>query len=190
MGRDVTLAIGCTTDEMMAFMLGDAELWSFDEDGLQRRAHELIGADGAKVVAAYRAVRPEESPTSLWIAIATDAQMRIPHVRIAEAKLKGGGSAPYMYLFAWGHPDPTGRVRSPHGLDMPYFFDNLDKAPAADGPHAGPLARATSGSLAALARTGRPVRRRRHRPQGPRSSPRRGPPVPPRRATTAPHRPS
>ncbi len=43
-----------------------------------------------------------------------------------------------------------------HGLDMPYFFDNVDKAPLADGPHAEPLTRAASGSLVALARHGTP----------------------------------
>ena len=39
---------------------------------------------------------------------------------------------------------------------MPFFFDNLDKAPASDGPHAAPLVQATSGALIALARSGDP----------------------------------
>ena len=39
---------------------------------------------------------------------------------------------------------------------MPFFFDNLDKAPAADGPHAAPLVRAMSGALVALAPHGDP----------------------------------
>jgi para-nitrobenzyl esterase len=154
--RDVTVVLGCTTDEMLAFIMGDSELWSLDAVGLRQRVGGLLDTDADQILRAYQAARPGDSPTSLWIAIATDARMRIPHIRIAEAKLEAGGSPVYMYLFGWGFPDPTGRIRSPHGLDMPYFFDNLDKAPAADGPHAAPLVRATSGSLVELARVGDP----------------------------------
>ena len=53
-------------------------------------------------------------------------------------------------------PSPDGVERAGHGSDMPFFFDNLDKAPASDGPHAAPLVRAMSGALVALARSGDP----------------------------------
>ena len=61
-----------------------------------------------------------------------------------------------MYLFTWGFTDPTGRVRAPHGIDMPYFFDNVDHAPMAAGEHAAPLTTNVSGVLIALATTGVP----------------------------------
>jgi para-nitrobenzyl esterase len=147
---------GCTTDEMMAFMQGDPELWNLNEDGVRLRLSRYLGDDVDTMLTAYRKVRPDDSPTSLLIALVTDAAMRIPHVRLAEAKLQGGGAPVWMYLFAWGPPDPTGRVRSGHGSDMPYFFDNVDKAPRAAGPQAEPLVKAMSGALAALAHTGNP----------------------------------
>ena len=53
-------------------------------------------------------------------------------------------------------PGLDGVERAGHGSDMPFFFDNLDKAPASDGPHAAPLVRTMSGALIALARTGDP----------------------------------
>ena len=97
--------------------------------------------------------------------------MRIPHIRYAEALLDGGATNPRMYLFDFRRPGLDGVERAGHGSDMPFFFDNLDKAPASDGPHAAPLVRAMSGALVALgaigrseprrdSRRGRPTRRR------------------------------
>jgi para-nitrobenzyl esterase len=156
LAEGVTVVAGCTTDEMLAFMFFDPDLWTLTLDAVRARIAPLLGDNTNPALTAYQAARPDDSPTSLLIAIATDFKFRLPHIRIAEAKIEGGGAPAHMYEFAWGHPDPTGRVRAPHGTDMPYFFDNLDKAPIAAGPHAEGLARAMSGSLAALATTGTP----------------------------------
>jgi para-nitrobenzyl esterase len=150
------LASGCTTDEMLAFLVGDPEFWSITEQGLRDRVGIFLGEDGDRMIAGYRAIRPHESPTSLLIAITTDATMRLPHIRLTEAKLEGGGKPAWLYSFGWGQPDPTGRVRSGHGSDMPYFFDNVDKASIAAGPHAEPLVTATSRALTAFAYSGDP----------------------------------
>jgi para-nitrobenzyl esterase len=155
--RGVSAVIGCTTDEMMSFLFGVPNFWSIDDEVLANTLGELFGGDPFdRVLADYRTARPGESPTALLIAIMSDRLMRVPHIRLAEAKLEGGGAPTYMYLFSWGHPDPTGRIRSGHGSDMPYFFDNLDKAPAAAGPQAVPLIQATRDALLALARRGNP----------------------------------
>lgn len=153
---DIAVVSGCTTDEMLSFMMSDPDLWTMDDAGLRSRLGPVLGADLDRVLDGYRSMRVDESPTSLLIAIASDATMRIPHLRLNEAKLRGGGAPVWSYLFAWGHPDPTGRIRSGHGSDMPYFFDNVDKAPIAAGTHAGPLTAAMSGALASLAHTGDP----------------------------------
>jgi para-nitrobenzyl esterase len=153
---NIPLVSGCTTDEMMAFLIGDPEFWSITEQGLRDRVKTFLGESTDPIIAGYRAIRPDDTPTSLLIAITSDATMRIPHVRLSEAKLAGGGAPTWMYSFAWGHPDPTGRVRSGHGSDMPYFFDNVDKASLAAGPHAVPLVTATSRALTAFAYSGDP----------------------------------
>ena len=153
---DVVLVTGCTTDEVLAFLASDPDLWNLTDDGLRRRLHTLLGDITDTIIERYRALHPDDSPAALLVAIATDAVFRLPHVRQAEAKAVGGGQPAYLYAFAFGHPDPTGRTRAMHGLDMPYFFDNVDVAPIAAGPHAPRLVAAMSGSLAALAHTGRP----------------------------------
>ena len=154
--QDVTVVSGCTTDEVLAFLAGDPDLWTLDDDDLRSRVRGLLGDEADLVIDRYRGLRPDESAASLLIAIASDALFRIQHVRLAESIAAGGGGS-HLYLFAFGHPDPDGRIRAMHGLDMPYVFDNVEVAPIADGPHAEALVGTMSGALASLAHTGRPA---------------------------------
>ena len=75
------------------------------------------------------------------VATITDVTIAYPHIRLSEARLQAGGAGVWMYLFAWGFPDATGRRWSAHGTDMPYFFDNVDKAAIAQGDHSDQLSR-------------------------------------------------
>jgi para-nitrobenzyl esterase len=153
---EVTLLSGCNGDETLGLLFGDPELWTLGIGDVVDRLRLLLVDDAERVLARYRAARPDDSPTSLLIAISSDALFRVPQIRLAEAKIKGGGKPAYMYLYTWGITDPAGRVRAPHGTDMPYFFDNVDKAPVYAGPHADSLVKSMSGTLISLAHTGSP----------------------------------
>ena len=153
---DVPVVSGCTADEMLAFLVADPEFWTLTEQGLRDRVGVLLGEHTDSILAGYRSIRPEDSPMSLLVAIITDAIMRIPHIRLNEARLQAGGASVWMYMFAWGQPDASGRRWSAHGTDMPYFFDNVDKAAIAAGPHAEELVAAMSRALVSLAYTGDP----------------------------------
>ena len=165
----VNIVLGCTTHEMVAFM-GTPELLAADEATVRQMLRGMLGDDADRVFDGYRAANPGDSPASLFVLIASDQFMRIRHIRYAEALLDGGATNPRMYLFDFRRPSPDGVERAGHGSDMPFFFDNLDKAPASDGPHAAPLVQAMSGALIALAdreirtttafRRGRATRRR------------------------------
>ncbi|MFN8027418.1 MAG: carboxylesterase family protein [Acidimicrobiia bacterium] len=152
--QGVRVVAGCTTHEMLPF-LDAPDLWSLDDDTVRARLRELLPEHADRIDAGYRATRPDESPTSRYVQIVSDWAMRIPHVRLAEAVAAGNGRA-FMYRFAWGGLGPDGIVRSGHGSDMPFCFDNLAVATAFDGPHAAPLVQAMSGALVSLARDGRP----------------------------------
>jgi para-nitrobenzyl esterase len=154
--KDVTVVSGCTNDEMISFLYSDPDLWTLTIEDVRARFQSVLGEDAERVIDSYQAADPTQSPSSLLIAIATDVRFRIAHIRIAEAKVEGGGAPTYQYCFAWGRPDPAGTIRSGHGSDMPYFFDNVDKASIAAGPQAEPLTKTMSGALVALARTGDP----------------------------------
>jgi para-nitrobenzyl esterase len=154
--KDVPVVVGCTRDEMLSFMYGDPDLWTLGIKDVRARLQPLLEENVEKILTSYQLIDPSKSPTSLLVAIATDARFGIPHIRMAEAKIEGGGAPAYLYSFAWGRPDPTGTIRSGHGSDMPYFFDNVEKATIATGPQGQPLTKAMSGALVALARMGDP----------------------------------
>jgi para-nitrobenzyl esterase len=151
----VDVVLGCTTCEMVAFM-ASPELFSADEAAVRDMLRGMLEDDADVLFDRYRAARPADSPASLFLVIASDRFMRVAHVRYADALLEGNAPSPRVYLFDFPRPWPDGVDRAGHGADMPYFFDNIDKAPSADGPHAGALVRAMSGALVALARTGDP----------------------------------
>jgi para-nitrobenzyl esterase len=154
-GSSVNVVLGCTTHEMVAFM-GSPELFAADEATVLMMLGGMLGDNADAVFEAYRAANPDDSAVSLFLLIVSDKFMRVPHIRYAEALLDGGAVNPRMYLFDLRQPSLDGVERAGHGSDMPFFFDNLDKAPAADGPHAAPLVRTMSGALIALARSGDP----------------------------------
>ena len=154
-GCDVNVVLGCTTHEMVAFM-GTPELFASDEPTVREMLRGMLGDNADLVFEGYRAANPDDSPASIFVLIVSDQFMRIRHIRYAEALLDGGAPNPRMYLFDFRRSSPDGVERAGHGSDMPFFFDNLDKAPASDGPHAPPLVRAMSGALIALARSGDP----------------------------------
>ena len=151
----VNVVIGCTTHEMIAFM-ATPDLWEADDDAVRFRIQMIIGEHADRLLEVYREARPDDSMASHFLLMASDRTMRVPHIRFAEALLEGGAPETRMYLFDYCVPGPDGVARSGHGADMPYAFDNVDKAMMAQGPHADPLVRAMSGSLVALARHGDP----------------------------------
>jgi para-nitrobenzyl esterase len=154
-GAGVNAVLGCTTHEMVAF-LGTPDLFAADEATVREMLRGTLGDDADLVYDGYRSAAAGDSPPSVFLLIASDEFMRIRHIRFTEALLEGGAPNTRMYLFDFRQPNADGVARAGHGADMPYCFDNLDRAPAADGPHAAPLVRAMSGALVALARRGDP----------------------------------
>ncbi len=98
----------------------------------------------------------------LWVALSTDRVFRLPAVRLAEAHA-GAAVTPstFLYEFAFRSTAFGGEVGASHVVDVPFVFDNLDKAGVELflGPLDGPahrLAVVTSGAWLAFARSGRP----------------------------------
>ncbi|MEU5726647.1 carboxylesterase family protein [Micromonospora sp. NPDC047738] len=88
----------------------------------------LVGALGAPegTVELYRAARPKAKNGDLLAAVTTDCFIRIPAIRVAEARLEFGTSDTWMYRFDHGSPSFSGRLGAAHGVEIPYVFDLLD----------------------------------------------------------------
>ena len=77
------------------------------------------------MVAGYRAKYPEADPATLFMKMGTDYSFRIPAIRMAEARAATGGQT-WMYRFDWESRAPG--LKATHALEIPFAFDNLDKA--------------------------------------------------------------
>ena len=110
------------------------------------------------LIAVYKKGRPNATPSDIYFAVTTDRMMRINAITQAERKTAQGAAPAYMYIFAWETPVLGGKLKSPHGIEMGFVFDNTDKTTGMNGTGADlqPLADKVSGAWAAFARTGNP----------------------------------
>jgi para-nitrobenzyl esterase len=152
---DVPLLIGTNFDEATLFLgadpaLADPSKLSFDD--LPERLR-MYGDRAAPLIAAYRVSRPEATPLDILLAINTDAMMRVPSIKLAEKKLVGPGKTPvFMYLFCWS----VGPLRSGHGFELAFMFDNVRDGVMHPSPSRQQLADRMSEAWLAFAKTGDP----------------------------------
>ena len=57
----------------------------------------------------------------------TDWMMRIPSIILAERKCAQHAAPVFMYLFSWETPILNGKLKTTHGLELPFVFDNIGK---------------------------------------------------------------
>lgn len=118
-GADIPLLIGTNADE--------ATLWGYG-DVSEERLEEVAQAYNAEApLETLRSQRPEATTDQLMIALTTDFLFRIPAIRVAEARSAFDAST-WMYLFSWKSRAFGGRLGATHALEIPFAFDNLDRA--------------------------------------------------------------
>ncbi len=151
---DVPLMIGTTRDEATLFMAGEPALRDptlMSDEDLDNRAR-MFRDRAEKLLTAYRANRPDATPIDLLVAMQTDAVMRMPSIRLAERKREGGDAPVWMYLFTWA----AGPMRSAHGYELPFVFDNIHEPVIHPSEGRQRLADQMAGAWLAFARTGDP----------------------------------
>jgi len=121
----VPVVIGTNLDEARYWLYYISEL-----DRLPLRFYrpwlESLFGDGAdEAIEAYRGERPDLDAAQAGMALAGDAGFRMPAIRMAEA-LSDRGVPVWMYLATVTSPDLDGRLGSPHAIELPFVFDNLD----------------------------------------------------------------
>ena len=139
-------------------MTTDASLWRLDEDGLQAQVKKLLGAPSNEMVALYRKCNPNASATDLFFLIASDYSYGAKTMKVAERRAALGKGPVYLYYFAWESPVQGGQLKSPHNIEWPFAFDNVQLCAnlTGGGPEAIALADKVSDAWIAFARTGNP----------------------------------
>ncbi|HXS27683.1 MAG TPA: carboxylesterase family protein [Steroidobacteraceae bacterium] len=160
LSSQVPLLIG-TVETEVAFFPGQM-LDPMDAGQLHTRIKRILmhasDADVDRLIDAYRAGRPHDSNTDLYLIIASDATFRAGVVTEAERKAEQHGAPVYQYYFTWRSPVRGGKLRSFHTIEIPFVFDNVDAAQSMTGKGRDRylLASRMSGAWTAFARGGSP----------------------------------
>ncbi len=156
----VPMLIGTTKTET-TLLLGaeDPADFSLDDAAMRKKLAAWLPANEVdRVVAGYRAGAPHASPSELFFAITTARRVRQQAWLQAERKAAQNAAPVWLYELDWQTPVDEGKWESPHGLDLAFVFDNVDRSGSMVGTGDGPngMARQMSAVWLAFARTGNP----------------------------------
>jgi len=156
----VPIMIGCTKDEQTLYNVGQPWWNKLTDAELSEKAKTIpgVGDKAEALIAAFRKLRPGDSPSYLYTDMASSTFAFANSIRLAERKAALKSAPAYFYVFQWGAPVDDGILRAPHTMEIPFAFDNVDKGPLLLGnnPQTQELAKVVSGTWVAFARTGNP----------------------------------
>ena len=153
--------IGSTRTESSGFNT-DPALWHLDEAGMRMQVNKILGDQTDGIVELYRKCNPGATPSDLFFLIASDFSYGAKTMKIAERRAVLDGGPVYLYYFAWESPAMGGLLKSPHGIEWPFAFDNVQICANSTGGGAEAMALAdkVSDTWIAFARTGNPNNRK------------------------------
>lgn len=131
--RDIPVMIGWNKDEMSIFNAGAPWFGTLTNDQLVVRSKSIVGEKATPLIEAYRELYPDYNPTYLFNMLLGDSRMFIGSITLAERKIAQQAAPVFMYQLVWDTPVGGGVFKSPHTLDMPFMFNNVDKSVAITG---------------------------------------------------------
>jgi para-nitrobenzyl esterase len=154
---DIPLLIGYNRTEETLFHRG-SEILDLDDAGLKQRVAALIGGEPDRVIDVYRRAHPKETPWDLYMLIGTDHPRGTYSRELARRKADLDRAPAYFYRFDWETPVGAPHMKTPHAIEIPFVFDNIDKSKATtgDAPDTRALAAKVSAAWIGFARTGDP----------------------------------
>ena len=160
LGADIPVMMGNTATEMtMIVGSSDPSIFNITEAELPARLAPYIkGGDAAKIIAAFRKITPNASPSDLFFDITTARTMRGTSILVAETREKQGAKPFYMYEIGWRTNVDGGKWKSPHSMEHGFTFYNLDNVATmyGDTPGQVEMADQLSRTWATFARRGDP----------------------------------
>jgi para-nitrobenzyl esterase len=118
-GAGIEVMVGTNTEEHRAMLVPGGAIDRVTPDFLAS-AVAAYGLPVEETLFAYRGLHPGASSGDLLAEIRTDWYWRIPAIRLADAHAQGG-SATYMYEFAWHSPEFDGLFGACHGLEIAFI---------------------------------------------------------------------
>jgi para-nitrobenzyl esterase len=168
--EDVPVMVGWNKTESTVFSFGDEQAFSLDEAGMKKKLEPLAGTDTDSLIQAYKSAFPKLSPSGIYFYISSYSMMGSGSVTIAERKAALGLAPAYLYRLDWETPVDNGKLITPHGLEMPLVFNNVDhggEGLTGGSEDARKLAARMSDAWVAFAATGNPNSKTSGLPQWP-----------------------
>jgi len=158
--RDVPVMLGFNATEA-TFLLGfDDSLFALSWQALPDRLAPFAGeADVDRIVSQYRDAFPEYSPADVFFDVTTMQMIGLNTLRIADLRAAQPGASTWFYELHFETGVDGGKWKSPHTLDVPLIFNNVEQAGStfADTGRAQPVASAMSSAWIEFARHGKPA---------------------------------
>jgi carboxylesterase type B len=155
----IPMVIGNTRDETRAFLGDDPAHHALSWDTLAAKLaqHQYVDLAPAVVIAEYRRLYPQYTPSEVFFAATTAGRSWRGAVEEAEARARQGAPT-WVYQLDWASPLDEGRYRAFHTLDIPLVFDTVRQpgSRTGEGADARRMADRMSAALIAFARTGDP----------------------------------
>jgi para-nitrobenzyl esterase len=161
----IPLMVGSNECEGIPYANPDDPYWTrepADVSELRAEVKRLVpvnDADADRVIALYRSGRPSESLGDIAAVMAGDTSaLRHAGHLIARRKHAQGKAAVFLYAFTWRSPVRHGKLRSMHGMELPFVFDHPEALSfmTGSGTDRRALAAAMSEAWVSFARTGSP----------------------------------
>lgn len=154
---DVPLIIGWNKDEMTLFLASQPWFGLLNDAALDGMA-SMFGEEGPALVANYRELLGEDATATDVAVRAAGARFIIGSYTIADLKSAQGDAPVYMYRLTYETPVSDGVLKSPHTLEIPFMFDNVEESRVLVGPGEAPvqLGAMMSDAWISFARTGTP----------------------------------
>ena len=122
---DVPLMIGSNRTEMTGFSLRTPADFALDQAGRRARVATLLGDQTDAVVEVYRKVNSKATPSDLFFLIASDYRYNGPAMKIAERRAALAKGPCTRSCFTWETPVDNGKLGSPHSMEVPFVFNNV-----------------------------------------------------------------
>ena len=126
---DIEYIVGTTHDDARLWIKDFEKDCEFDENELCIRL-EKLGFDKNKLCEAIETAKegyePEPEPANIYYSILTEIYFRSTAREVCDLRSRAGSTV-YFYQFDRESPNPD--CKAAHGTEIPFFFDNTDKAP-------------------------------------------------------------
>ncbi|HVW21004.1 MAG TPA: carboxylesterase family protein [Opitutaceae bacterium] len=161
----IPMVLGNTRFET-ALLIGSSDPEDFDLtwetllSKLERNSPFMGNLDRKAVIAEYRRLHPDYTPSDVFFAATTDSRSWRGQVIEAERRAVQpvARDRTWVYELDWMTPVDGGKWRAPHTLDIPLAFDNIvtGSSMIGTGPEARAMAQTMSEVWIAFARSGNP----------------------------------